>query len=158
MIVILGICQRDCCTYFDFLAADCDRICDIIEKFFKTFIENECALLNCKCNSSRLFSWLFSADTVDVYVDTSDKVWIVDFNPFGAPTDALLFQWDEFNTVAVHDSVEVRIIENEDEVLPSAAASYRGPVDVHLSHQFPNFMELCKQDNQQDSDSEVEGL
>ena len=32
---------------------------------------------------------------MDVFVDRKKRVWIVDFNPFGDPSSALLFEWSE---------------------------------------------------------------
>ena len=81
----------------------------------------------------------------------------MDFNPFGEPTSALLFEWSELMVsnalVGEEAQLELRLVESEEEVHPSAAAAYRGPVDVHLSHEFPNFMDLCgKNDLEGDSD------
>ena len=42
--------------------------------------------------------WLFSVfilDVFDVYRLRQNKVYLVDFNPYGPVTDGLLFSWDE---------------------------------------------------------------
>lgn len=79
---------------------------------------------------------------MDVYIDQKKRVWLIDFNPFGAPTCPLLFDWEDFVGL---DKLEARIVESRDEVLPSTIGSTRGPADVHLSADFPRFMEICKQ-------------
>ena len=35
-----------------------------------------------------------------MYIDKRERVWLIDFNPFGRRTDSLLFSWDEL--FAVH--------------------------------------------------------
>jgi hypothetical protein len=92
-----------------------------------------------------------------VYIDQNNRVWIIDFNSFGNPTCALLFEWHEllaiassFSSAASIDgllSPEFRFIKNETEKLTSVMGSKRGPVDVHLSNEFANFLEICKNQN-----------
>ena len=35
------------------------------------------------------------SDVIDVYRPRKNKVYLVDFNPYGPVTDGLLFSWDE---------------------------------------------------------------
>lgn len=80
---VVGICQRDCSTYYDFLADVIDEYHDLIVSFHDTVIRG----------STEMASY-----AVDVYVDKQRKIWIIDFNPFGEPTCALLFEWSELWT------------------------------------------------------------
>jgi len=94
---ICGISQRDCCTYYDFLdEALLDKLQSLIEKFFRTHVQSVFSLQNY---------------AMDVYIDKKDRVWIVDFNPFGLPTIALLFEWEELllisSEIRRHQSLHV---------------------------------------------------
>ena len=125
-----------------------------------------------KCNTAIGIQSVFPLDNyvMDVYVDGKDRVWVVDFNPSGEPTCALLFEWAELLEIAkssneklnshneVDQMCEFRIIENEGEVLQSSKGSHRGPIDVHAASEFKSFMDICKaqQQNQQDSSGEEE--
>eukprot|EP01039_Chlorochromonas_danica_P000283 gene281-302_t len=117
---LLGISQRHCHTYFDFLEAELPGLVDSIERFWQQEVKNRAPLLSYQ----------------------KKRVWLIDFNPFGAPTCPLLFDWGDFVGL---DKLETRIVESRDEVLPSTIGSTRGPADVHLSADFPRFMEICKQ-------------
>lgn len=98
-----------------------------------------------------IISFVQCLDTVDVYIDKKNRIWIVDFNPFGAPTSSLMFSWEELID-SERDSTGsiLKVVESEAEVLADASGSYRGPVDVHLSPNFPNFLEICKQQAQEE--------
>jgi hypothetical protein len=141
---LIGICQRNCTTYFPFLSDDKDRLQQLLETFYKDHI---CGRLS------------LSAYVIDLYIDKKDRVWIVDINPFGCPTCSLMFDWTEWvenvppNTTPSNDCdssssvpiwAEFRLVESEGEVLASSKGSHRGPVDVHMSSDFPRFMEICK--------------
>lgn len=172
---ILGICQRDMSTYYDFLKNDMDDLEDLIVEFWEN---NVCAA--------------FGLDkySVDVYVDKRRRVWIVDFNPFGDPSTSLLFDWEEllavYNSTVLtlgsstaaaavatatdvaddgtttaaatsapsqplaHPDFEFRIIERQADALPSPAGASRGPIDVTLAPDFHKFMEICKQQQRED--------
>ena len=48
------------------------------------------------------------ADVFDVYVDRKDRVWLLDFAPFGGDTQPLLFHWEEladFDSAALEAAV-----------------------------------------------------
>lgn len=102
-------------------------------------------------------------DTFDVFIDTSNKVWLIDFNVFGSPTHPLLFDWNEIiqsHVAADADAdveVEYRIVQSHAEVLPSESGLSRGPIDVSESADFSNFMKICseqqKRDDSEDSDA-----
>lgn len=152
----------------------------------------------------RMLHWCLFEDTLDVYVDKKSQVWLIDVNPFGNPSCALLFEWNEFpilkqenesfaailctsrsdaasseigvgarqaaaatdvtqpgagtTTVTVNATTatpqpEFRYVRNKSEVLQSSAGTNRGPVDVHMSQDFPKFMELAKKQSAMDDDS-----
>lgn len=92
------------------------------------------------------------AVVVDVYVEEAkQRVWIMDFNPFGPVTDGQLFSWAEIFSAPTtraepqppssssartdeegtrQRSVDFRIVDSEAEVRVSTASSSRYPVDV----------------------------
>lgn len=174
---IIGICQRDCCTYYDFLEAKVDDIQDYIYEFFYgTPTEVKKALT--RVGVKDLFP--LTNYVMDVYVDMKNRVWLIDFNPFGEPTCALLYEWEELSnmktTVGEADSAvlipaegsvgllasvpqlcEFRFIEGPGEVLQSSKGSSRGPIDVHAASEFRSFMDICKAQHQaEDSDSDTD--
>ena len=128
------------------------------------------------------------SDALDVYIDKKNRIWIIDFNVFGEPTNPLLFEWSELfsyktrieshaadietvfdiinektSPVSAEENANChdgdcdddffRIVESESEVLPSVAATSRGPIDVHMASDFSNFMNICKK-QQASSDDE----
>jgi hypothetical protein len=107
---------------------------------------------------------------LEVYVDKSDRVWVIDFNPFGLPTCPLLFEWNELlsplpppppspqRSSSEEEEEgwewEFRVVESEELVLQSSKGASRGPIDIHLASDFPNFLEICKA---QQKEQEEEG-
>jgi hypothetical protein len=77
-----------------------------------------------------LFLWtivnfLFYLDTVDLYISTKkERIWIVDFNVFGSPTESLLFDDWKFNEYSF------KIIEKDYGVHPSLSMYSRLPYDL----------------------------
>lgn len=89
-------------------------------------------------------------DTVDCYIDKNNKVWLVDFNVFGRPTNLLLFEsWEEIIAIQNYD---FRIITSRYEELPDEAAFSRGPIDVSFAPDFSKFMNICRQQQQEEID------
>ena len=66
---------------------------DIIQEFYLTYVQYKFA--NGKVDNYVL----------DIYLDTHNRVWIIDFNIWGSRTDALLYNWDELILLAnqIHD-------------------------------------------------------
>lgn len=115
---------------------------------------------------------------MDVFIDKKKRVWIVDFNPFGDPSSALLFEWHELLSLlpnipkekieleAVNSNIdelssdskcvefEFRIIRRQSETFPSALGSSRGPIDVTLAPDFHKFMEICKSQDKEEKNEE----
>jgi len=163
---IVGICQRDCCTYYDFLEAKVDDVQDHIYDFYYGTPDNAKQSLTA-VGVRDLFP--LESYVMDVYVDLKNRVWLVDFNPFGEPTCALLFEWEELFAMPVSETVsevsassaatepqlcEFRIIESAAEVLQSSKGSSRGPIDVHAASEFRSFMDICKAQQAEGSDSD----
>uniref|UniRef100_A0A8D0UZI6 Translation initiation factor eIF2 assembly protein n=2 Tax=Sus scrofa TaxID=9823 RepID=A0A8D0UZI6_PIG len=104
----------------------------------------------------------------DIYRDSRGKVWLIDFNPFGEVTDALLFTWEELlsgrsvrgdlseGEAPEQDAPTFRCTNSEVTVQPSPYLSYRLPKDfVDLStgedaHKLIDFLKLKR--NQQEDD------
>lgn len=93
--IIVGICQRDCCTYYDFLESKLDHLQDLIYNAFYGLESGSKATLGKAEKYSIRETFPLDHYTIDVYIDLKDRVWIVDFNPFGEPTCSLLFEWGE---------------------------------------------------------------
>jgi hypothetical protein len=117
---VVGICQRDCSTFYDFLEGKMDEVQDLIYAFFygdrggdtkksagsksvsdatdssgdKESRPEEKAGEKTK-SFSVVDTFPLSNYVMDVYVDNRNRVWVEDFNPFGEPTCSLLFEWDE---------------------------------------------------------------
>ena len=113
---------------------------------------------------------------MDLYIDRKKRVWIVDFNPFGQPSSALLFEWAELLLLTTNSkdkvgdsngAVEVlndqkdqpqtieidfefRIINHQRETFSSTSGTYRGPIDVTLAPDFYKFMDICKNQEKED--------
>lgn len=56
--------------------------------------------------------------TFDVYVTNDGRVKLMDFNPWGAFTLSLLFDWEELENLTEEDGLEFRIVENQCAVRP----------------------------------------
>eukprot|EP00903_Cladosiphon_okamuranus_P008255 g7946.t1 len=100
---LVGVCQRDCTSYYGFLVEEADRLSGLLEDFFaaevcKKFPDPECV--------------------ADVYVDNRSRVWLLDINPFSAVTDSLLFDWSEDALAAPLPPAAPQEEEEEEEALP----------------------------------------
>lgn len=93
----------------------------------------------------------------DIYIDKSERVWLLDFNVWSVQTDALLFEWEELVELELPvdtELPELRLVETALEVRQDPLSSYRAPVDtvelasgVHREDagtSFENFMALCQ--------------
>lgn len=102
----------------------------IIHSFYKTYIQHRFAHGN------------MSRYVMDVYVDSQERTWIVDFNVWGVRTDSLLFDWDELMKIGngvmklkkEEDCVpmpELRVVTKDMKDLTyDPLSSFRGPTDV----------------------------
>lgn len=112
----------------------------MIQTFFETYIQH------------RFSSGEVDRYVVDVYIDSQERVWIVDFNVWGDRTDGLLFDWEELtklgdalmektsNGNAANDDddssvnipmPEMRVVTKDMKSMTyDPLSSYRGPTDV----------------------------
>ena len=92
----------------------------------------------------------------DVYLDKSERVWLLDFNVWSIQTDALLFEWEELVDMDLPVDTnlpELRVVETALEVRQDPLSSYRAPTDtVELASganrdnatSFESFMAMCQ--------------
>uniref|UniRef100_A0A4X1TID5 Translation initiation factor eIF2 assembly protein n=1 Tax=Sus scrofa TaxID=9823 RepID=A0A4X1TID5_PIG len=144
---LIGISQRDYTQYYDHISKQKEEICRCIQDFFKKHIQ---------------YKFLDEDFVFDIYRDSRGKVWLIDFNPFGEVTDALLFTWEELlsgrsvrgdlseGEAPEQDAPTFRCTNSEVTVQPSPYLSYRLPKDfVDLStgedaHKLIDFLKLVK--------------
>ncbi|KAH9587064.1 hypothetical protein MS3_00010571 [Schistosoma haematobium] len=74
-------------------------------------------------------------DTVDLYRESSDdgkmRIQIIDFNVFGPPTEALLFQWSELeNDVHENDTIPLFRYQSDQNIRPNSVNQYSVPIDL----------------------------
>jgi len=116
---LIGISQREDSVYFDHIEVNQSSIINDIVTFFKKRIQYK-------------FS---SSDFVfDVYRKKERNVHLLDFNPFGIVTDALLFNWDElengFSDVQDGDVPVFRYVHENHGVQPRPLGYYAVPRDI----------------------------
>lgn len=145
---LVGVSQRHCGEFYDFLLDRQDFLCERIFDFFTATFKNAPGAFP-------------DPDFVfDVYVDKKHRVYLVDINVFGAVTDPLLFTWEELEGLRrtrqeeedeVEEIVDFRIIESKQGIRANPLSGYRAPTDLvdHLAggEGFEAFMEQVKRDN-----------
>lgn len=155
---ILGISQRDCSTYYDFLTeeAESERIVSLIDAFFHAHLASAESLAHTGDTNRGSAGEMLSCYAMDVYIDKGGRVWIVDFNVFGEPTHALLFTWDELESLQnpappsvqpdapLRYNYEFRVVESTARIVANHAV-IKGPIDVELAPDFSRFMQICKE-------------
>jgi len=118
---LVGISQRHYNTFFDYLVQNKEKILRGITNFFNSRIKDEFAESNY---------------TFDVYINSQNRFYVLDFNPFGELTDALLFTWDELNGIDNATNIDVdsedffRIVTESNNIQPSPYMRYGMPTDV----------------------------
>lgn len=135
----VAISQRQHTQHFPHLTRDRVVIRSQIIDFFDTVIEDKFPLPN----------YVF-----DVYIDKKERVWLLDFNVWGAQTDELLYTWEELVNMNGEEAnyPEMRVVETEREVHHDPLASYRAPIDtIELAavagndkNKFEEFMARCQ--------------
>uniref|UniRef100_A0A8C1IBJ1 Translation initiation factor eIF2 assembly protein n=1 Tax=Cyprinus carpio TaxID=7962 RepID=A0A8C1IBJ1_CYPCA len=111
---------------------------------------------------------------LDVYRDSSGRVWLIDFNPFGEVTDSLLFTWEELTSgkhltasqtqedTTLQDGPAFRYTTSEVTVQPSPCLSYRIPRDFldlttgEDAYKLIDFLKLKKGQQEEESSDEEE--
>ncbi|KAK1743915.1 cell division cycle 123 family protein [Skeletonema marinoi] len=140
---LIAISQRHPTKFYSHLQlSDEDEVhptTEIIHAFFETYVQRRFA-------SGNMHRYV-----MDVYVDSQERTWVVDFNVWGSRTDALLFDWVELMEIGerVRD-IEKDIGENGGEEVDAEIpmpelrvvtkdmkdltydplSSFRGPTDV----------------------------
>lgn len=133
---LVGICQRDCSAAYDFLEGEIPRLRPLISELFQTTVKETFPL---------------KSYTMDVYVDKNNKVWLLDFNVFGSPTNPLLFEWSHLSkspsaTLPLPDAVPFLVVKGSYDILASDLGAARGPLEsVDCAFQdFFQFQKLCR--------------
>lgn len=115
---IIGICQRDCENFYQHIRTSIDEIRTNIWDFFVETIQNKFP----------------SADfIVDIYRKDADRLYIIDFNPWGPMTDALLFDWTELMTLTAAENsqyVDFRYVASQNGIKANSYGQYAIPKDI----------------------------
>ena len=113
---IIAVSQRDTASHYPYIAEFYCDIHDQIKEFFHKKIANKFP------DSDYVF---------DVFLQSKTVVKLVDFNPFGAVTDPLLFTWDELSKFQPDDEDEddtmFRFVTSDAGVQPTPFLSSRLP-------------------------------
>lgn len=122
---LVGITQRHVSTHFEYLIHNKESILQRIIQFFNSKIKGKFG------DSTFVF---------DVYNDLNDRIYLVDFNPFGEITDSMLYTWDELNQLDTTSTTNVdsitsnqdffRIVTESNNIQPSPFMQYALPRDV----------------------------
>ncbi|XP_026778440.3 cell division cycle protein 123 homolog isoform X1 [Pangasianodon hypophthalmus] len=147
---LIGISQRDYTQHYQHISKQEASISSSIQQFFREHIQHQ-----------------FPNDdfVLDVYRDSTGRVWLIDFNPFGEVTDSLLFTWEELTSgtnISLQDGPAFRYTTSEVTVQPSPCLSYRIPRDfLDLStgedaYKLIDFLKLKKgqQEDEEDGDDD----
>jgi hypothetical protein len=120
---VAAACQRHVAQFFPHLPAEVPRLRGLVAEFVAERVVPQ-------FEEARF--------TLDVYADAAGRVWIVDFNPWGGPTDSLLFAWEELEALASgpqaseHERLDwpFRVVDELAGVSFRKSALHRLPVDV----------------------------
>jgi len=117
---LIGISQRHITTCFGYLVENKDQIQRGIQNFFNRMVKSV---------------FPESSYTFDVYIDSQQSCYIVDFNPFGELTDSMLFSWDELAEIeptlhAESSTSFLRIVTESNNIQPSPYMRYGLPTDI----------------------------
>ncbi|KAK2643033.1 hypothetical protein Ddye_024796 [Dipteronia dyeriana] len=100
---LVGISQREVTTYYPALLEKKNDLEVLMQEFFDNNVRQ-------KFESENY--------TFDVYVTNDERVKILDFNPWGAFTLPLLFNWEELEQNEEANGIEFRIVESQCAVRP----------------------------------------
>lgn len=112
---IIAISQRDSENYYEFIRHSTDEIQRNILEFFTNHIQNK---------------FLSKDFVVDIYRKDANKLYIIDFNPWGPMTDSLLFDWPELLQITDPIKPEFRFITSQNGIKPSSYTQYAMPKDI----------------------------
>eukprot|EP01083_Nonionella_stella_P000425 1223_1 len=119
---IIGVSQRDYTNFYEQLTTDefKSNFLENLQTFFDEVVRNRFP----------------DPDYVlDIYLDKSDRIWIVDFNPFCPVTDGLLFDWEDLTKsrqprTESRSLPEFRVLTSRPPVKPSEKSSFGVPEDI----------------------------
>ena len=160
IIFIVAISQRQTSKFYPHLQPPSDGSAHpskiIIHAFFQTYIQKRFA-------QGDIHKYV-----MDLYLDSQERVWIVDFNVWGDRTDGLLFDWKDLmeivsqncnnnNEQTEDDDAETKLPEmrvvtkDMKSMTYDPLSSYRGPTDVmdlvgsdgNYKPSFEEFMRQC---------------
>ncbi|CAF0883297.1 unnamed protein product [Rotaria sp. Silwood1] len=115
---IIAISQRDSENYYDFIEPSANQIMTNIVEFFNTHIQNKFPSVDF---------------VVDIYRKDSNKLYIIDFNPWGPMTDSLLFDWPDILTLSLQNNIEkpeFRYVNSHIGIKPNSYTQYAVPKDI----------------------------
>ena len=151
---LIAVSQRHHSQYYSYLHKQKYEIKMSLMKFFENSIQHQFATGSIK-------NYAF-----DCYIDKNRRVWLLDFNIWGAQTDSLMYSWDELNLMCKQDEIDnegdvidmlpdIRLVDCPKKVHQDPLASYRAPLDtVNLAgSSFQEFMNMCKRSSDNDDSS-----
>lgn len=102
---LVGISQREVTTFYPILLEKRNSLQILIEEFFTDNVRPNFESENY---------------TFDIYVTRNEHIKIVDFNPWGGFTLALLFTWDELEQTVIdnREGVDFRIVDSQCGIRP----------------------------------------
>lgn len=193
--MLVGLCQRDSSTFYDFLAKEDERerIENILLDFYYTGSDFNHYTTAPSTSSapdgtdttdaidtagSGGEAWVANAlglqdFVLDVYIDKRDRVWIIDFNVYGRPTDPLLYTYRELDSLTDHllgvsgsgsgsgvfaleADVSLKVVSSELERIVRRRADIScstGPIDVTEAPDFhANWEEVLKRQKEEDEE------
>ncbi|KAK7102794.1 translation initiation factor eIF2 assembly protein-like [Littorina saxatilis] len=113
---LIGICPRNHSKFLKHIVDSSGEIQADIETFFEEVVDGD-------------FIEEGGCYTFDVWRKKKNEVILVDFNPFGPVTDALLFDWEELTASDLSESLVFRCVESESGVQPHSLAHFGVPTD-----------------------------
>nr|ACI90369.1 cell division cycle protein 123-like protein [Philodina roseola] len=119
---IIAISQRDCENFYSHIGSAAEEIRTNLCEFFTEKIQKK----------------FFSSDfIVDIYRKDADRLYIIDFNPWGPMTDALLFGWAELMDLAAEvkwqreeKNVDFRYVRSQNGIKANSYSQYAIPKDI----------------------------
>jgi hypothetical protein len=151
MLLLVAISQRHPSKYYPHLQqSSCEQFNPIIATIRKFF----CQYVRKRFSGGRVHRYV-----LDLYVDSQERTWILDFNVWGSRTDGLLFEWKELMDLGLNVSSTVRnhkpferepirpipqfrvVTEDMKSMTYDPLSSFRGPTDVI------DLMGSCNSDN-----------
>jgi hypothetical protein len=145
---LVGISQRDVTTCYSFLADD-DSLGAQSEKMrlFDLMLDWFCGEDDVTIGKEWLTPAIgLPAYIADIYIDKRDRIFLVDVNVFGYPSDPLLFDWADLVSCSSLQDVPFRCVQNLSEVKASVVGlgCQQMPIDVSLAPDFSRFIQIVK--------------